>query len=309
MNSSPANSANSSNFLLVSSDKKISKQPPFQNSTSIITTCSTPSGTKITSNLTSAIEYLNNAGENLEKNPSQWFNTLENHLKNLKLDTDLQKYSMLLAYLNQKYIKQFHDAIVANPKESSEGSRYKFLKETIIGEFERYLTPKAKEMISQEKLGGRKPSKFLESLLLLRTRFIPYHEILQTWNKGLPLSLQCILLPVLKNYNESNISELGKLSDEILELQNQLGKNSRDTRIFDIEKFKEEMKLEREAKEREMKKLNDLLKQRMDKNEKLMEKLALTTINLTKTKPLCWYHEFYGENAHYCIEPCGWNKK
>ena len=118
--------------------------------------------------------------------PELWFAQFESQTGGI---TDSQRYSLVLAKLDSRTIREVVD-IIGNPPEKD---RYATLKGELIGRLSSSRQEKIRQLLEKEEIGDRSPSKFLRHLKALAGSSTTDEFLATIWMGRLPPSLRPIL--------------------------------------------------------------------------------------------------------------------
>lgn len=244
--------------------------------------------------------------------PSVWFVLAESQFSLAQCKSEVSKYNYVVATLPQDIAESISD-LLQNPPE---GNLYTKLKETLITRHSLSIENRLRKLVSDEKMGDKKPSEFYRSLKQLAgtTSAVVGDDLIKNiWCTRLPHVINIALIP----HNDEPIDKILKVSDQIWEALQNSNISTVDTNNFpsssktnDINKFEH---LEREILELKgivTKLATNINRSRSrDRNERNFSRSnsrskSRKRNNLSPNSKLCWFHFRYGDNARKCVEPC-----
>ncbi|CAH2090992.1 unnamed protein product [Euphydryas editha] len=236
------------------------------------------------------------------EDPELWFALIESQFESYSVTDDLIKFATVINNLDIAHAKSVKD-IIMNPPVTN---RYDKIKNEILRRLSASRELKVKQLLSQEKLGDRKPSQFLRHLQDLAGTSATEDLITQIWSNQLPINLQTVLI----SQPSHSLEQLADLADRVHELTIS-AQPCQHSEIAELKQMVERLALRLEehtqGRHRRNRKANNYRSRPQQRNRSpSLQKLRSNSSY--RRYPICLYHSKYGSKAHRCIQPCDFNK-
>lgn len=241
------------------------------------------------------------------EDPELWFALLESQFESLDITEDSVKFSSVASNLDIQHAKTVKDVILHPP----EKQRYDKLKSELLRRLSASHEVKVKQLLTQERLGDRKPSQFLRHLQDLAGSSAAEDIVKQIWSNQLPIGVQT----VLASQPYHSLEQLADLADRIHELTSPpavastsapaSSSNSTSCEIAELRKMVERLAMKIDEQSRESKRRNDRSRPQQRRSTSRTRSRSRSSY---EKYPICWYHARFGPKAHQCIPPCDFGK-
>lgn len=234
--------------------------------------------------------------------PALWFAQIEAQFDLCSITADVTKFNYVVAQLDSRLAAEVEDVII-NPPASN---RYERIKSELIRRVSISQEQRIRQLLSEEELGDRKPSKFLRHLRSLAGNTLTDENILrQLWLQRLPVNIQAILSVQV----DVTLDKVADLADKIIELQSTTGAHApvhtittSTDQLVDLTTRLDELTHQVAALSRES-------RNRPPTNRFRRRSLSRTISPSPKRSDhICWYHKTYQADACKCQHPCAWKK-
>lgn len=241
------------------------------------------------------------------EDPELWFALLESQFDSLEIIEDSVKFSSVASNLDIQYAKTVKD-IILNPPATN---RYEKIKAELLRRLSASHEMKVKQLLTQERLGDRKPSQFLRHLQDLAGSSAAEDIVKQIWSNQLPIAIQT----VLASQPSHSLEQLADLADRIQELTAppavamtsavaQVNGNS-SNEIAELRKMVERLAMKIDEQSRPSRRPHDRSRPRRRQSPARPRSRSNSSY---RKYPICWYHFKFGPKAHQCITPCDYGK-
>lgn len=226
--------------------------------------------------------------------PASWFAHIEAQFALSAISRDETKYNYVVAQIDSNLSREVEDLVVNPPPE---GNRYDWIKAEMIQRFTASEAQRARQLLSGEELGDRKPTQFLRHLRQLAGKSCSEEKIFrELWLQRLPVNVQAILTA----QGELPLDKVAELADKILEV-NTVSSHS----VHAIEPSKQSLQIIQNQ-------LLDLGKQvaalaSAQQHGPRSRSRSRSTPRSRSAAPMCWYHRRFSAKAAKCIKPCSWS--
>ncbi|UYV80483.1 hypothetical protein LAZ67_19000293 [Cordylochernes scorpioides] len=234
--------------------------------------------------------------------PELWFITLESQFllnKPSPITNDDTKFSYLISLLPPSTAIEVREFIISPPPDN----KYDALKKAIIKCTADSEFKKLQQLLTQEELGDRLPSKLLRHLrqLIGESKAVSDTTLKMLWMQRLPKNIQIILT----TQEQASLNSLADLADRVTEIT-----SSPSSSTSTLEKELASLRAEISALKIDLNK----------KGEKIPRSRSRSSSSSRKSSPnsyrkynpngsWCWYHFRFKHHARKCISPCTFNKK
>jgi len=201
------------------------------------------------------------------------------------------KFNYVIAQLDTRYVAEVEYNITNPPPTES----YKHLRTKLVERLSTSEEQLVRQLINEEELGDRKPSKFLRHLRSLAgTTTLQDNILRQLWLRHLPSHAQAILTA----QSELPLEKVAKLADKIVEVQ---PAPSQFVHAVSTTNDKKEIDVFA-AIETLTKQVSELCAKRPQHFHSRSR--SRSNVEQTNGKGWCWYHSTYGEKSAKCKAPC-----
>lgn len=275
---------------------------------------------------------------NSPANIETWFLKIEEwfKLQGLGVRKESEKFSAIIAYLDQKYLDPVHDLIVNPPPTQP----YTTLKTAILAKFAESEMARLDKLSGGIQLGDSRPSHLLSQLQRLNATndatVVRRYRI-----KRLPAQARAVVVGMLESNPDITLEQCAKTADAVMdsltyagdiasivsvanntiEKVNQGAGNNvsaiatNDVRIGQLEKTVDKH-------ETTLQQINSKLGQLLSQNRSRTRERSQSNYRGNRSNtphqssngiespesPFCWYHTEYGKRARKCDSPCTYNQ-
>lgn len=240
------------------------------------------------------------------EDPELWFALLEHQFESLDITEDSIKFSSVATNLDIQYAKAVKDIILHPPAVN----RYEKLKHELLRRLSASHDAKVRQLLTQEKLGDRKPSQFLRHLQDLAGSSAAEDIVKQIWSSQLPINIQT----VLASQPSHSLEQLADLADRIQELttpsicmtsSSSVPSSSTSSELAALRKMVEHLALKIDDHSRDNRHSHN--RPRAQRRRSFSRPRSRSNSSYRKY-PICWYHSRFGPKAHTCLLPCDYDK-
>lgn len=263
----------------------------------------------------------------------RWFELMALGFRTLN---EIEKYTAIVAYLDQKYLDQVHDLVRTRPAERP----YTTIKNAIIAKFTESEMARLEKLATGIQLGDGRPSHLLSQLQ--RVNATDDESVVRRyWIKRLPAAARAVIVGMLESNQDialnqlaitadAVIDSLGYSSNDVSSISTSKGNNNNDSKPSSDDHF---ARLEKrvDKQEQTLQQINSKLGQLLNNNNRSRTRDRSQSSNRNNersqsnnrssraTTPhrqsnqnessYCWYHSEYGTRARKCEEPCSFKQQ
>lgn len=244
------------------------------------------------------------------EDPELWFALLESQFENFGITEDSVKFNSVATNLDITYAKAVKDVIVNPPNRN----RYEKIKSELLRRLSASHETKVKQLLTQEKLGDRKPSQFLRHLQDLAGSSAAEDIVKQIWSNQLPISIQT----VLASQPSQTLEQLADLADRIHDLTSPsqhvtavspvpVASSSMASEISELRRMVEHLATKLDERGSHSHATQQFDRSRPQRRRSPSRPRSRSTSSYRKY-PTCWYHSKFGPKARHCQKPCNFEK-
>lgn len=240
------------------------------------------------------------------QDPSIWFKQIEGQFALSNITVDDTKYYYVLSQLDQQYVAEIKDVIMAPPAKN----KYEKLKTELIKRLSASRENEVKQLLIHEELGDRKPSQFMRHLQHLAGPDIPQEFLKTIWTSRLPRHIQTVIAA----QPDASLEVLSNVADRVQEIvpsgAQQVASTSASSpmevmalQIAALTKQVQDLTthvLKRDSRGRS----RSRSRSRYDPQRRRSSSRSQASYN---KYPNCWYHSKFGANANKCVKPCNFH--
>lgn len=230
--------------------------------------------------------------------PSLWFAQAEAQFQISGVTADNTKFNYIISQLDQRLAGEVEDIITKPPPI---GQQYNKLKEELIRRLSMSEEQRVRQLISEEELGGRRPSQFLRHLRSLAGTTLTDENILrQLWTRRLPQQVQALLA----SQADLSLDKLSELADKVIELTGPkeiftcTAPSNSDSVLQALVQRVEDLG----------KQVASLSTRSRPSRSRSHSSVSRGSRSSTPANKLCWYHKKFAAKAAKCISPCSWKQ-
>ncbi|XP_046384967.1 uncharacterized protein LOC124155293 [Ischnura elegans] len=225
--------------------------------------------------------------------PNLLFAQLEGHFKMAGIMEDNDKFWVLVAYLDTRYVQEVED-IITNPPAADKFTK---LREELVRRLSVSEHQRIKQLLDNEEIGNRTPTQFLRHLRLLAGEAIPDDFLRTIWRSRLPRHKHAILV----TQANMSLADLPSLADKVAEATpsaqiTAMGSDAVLERLMTkIEALTQQvaaLAMDRDSRTRSRSRSRDRQRNRTQSSHR------------SQQDGVCWYHSRFGERATKCTHPC-----
>lgn len=234
--------------------------------------------------------------------PDLWFTQLEGQFSIANITADATKYTYVIANLEHKYLCDIKD-IIRNPPQTG---KYDKIKTQLINRYSVSTEKRIKILLTQDEMGERKPSHYLQYLKNLAGPDVPDNVVRSIWTSRLPTHVQI----AIAGNPKTDLDYLAGIADAVndVPLQNvhQLSAptmrsepSSSTSDIADLKSHIAELsrKVDALSVSRSRPPFQSRYRQRPRSRSRSYDE---------EDQSICWYHRKYGNRATKCRPPCSY---
>ncbi|XP_063631858.1 uncharacterized protein LOC134803082 [Cydia splendana] len=236
--------------------------------------------------------------------PALWFSQMEAQFAIAGISSDTTKFNHVIGQLEHKYAVEVKD-IISNPPADN---KYEKIKSQLISRISVSKEQKFLQLMKNEELGDRKPSRFLRHLRALAGEGIPEDFLKTVWISRLPGNLQALITSQAK----ATLEELAESADKVYDVAPQtlqvhaLGTTTHGTEISEIARQMTELTREVAA----LKAGNPPHTSRSSFRGSRAPFRSSNRQDRSASRPrdqsICFYHNRFGDRATRCTRPCSY---
>jgi hypothetical protein len=239
--------------------------------------------------------------------PALWFTQLESQFVLANITTEATKFHYALAQLDSATASIVEDIITA----PAAADKYHQLKTELIKRLSVSREKKIHQLLTNEELGGRKPTQFLRHLKSLAGAGVPEEFMRSIWTSRLPTSTQTIIASQLK-LPLDEVAELADRIHDVVPLQPQIAVASMAaaSAASAPHSLSQEVAALSQQMQTLMLKVDRMSRQhgrsktpRRQSGRGRSSSARRSNSNYRKF-PTCWYHHKFGDKATRCVQPC-----
>ncbi|XP_018327741.1 uncharacterized protein LOC108738706 [Agrilus planipennis] len=141
--------------------------------------------------------------------PELWFCMVERSFEASGVTSESTRFGYVLGNLDPRYAAEVRDIIINPPATEP----YATIKEALIRRLGTSQELRTKQLLGQEEIGDRKPSKFLRHLQNLAGNSTPENLLRTIWPGRLPQNLQTVIATM----KDKQLDEVVEIADNIME--------------------------------------------------------------------------------------------
>lgn len=228
-----------------------------------------------------------------QNDPELWFAQVEARFHTLKINTDNERYYIVLASLDDPNVLCQVSDIIRKPPEHD---KYLVLKEKLTTRFTESKEKQLHKLLTELDLRDKKPSQLLREMLNIAPAGMTEDVMRSLWMQRMPLCVKCVLSAT----SDVKLAKLAEIADRILE-------HSSSAQTFSIT---DQVAAVSDNRDNIVERLKEIERKLLDITNK-MQKLTSRTFNRGRSrsttpsrKEICFYHRRFGQKATKCRAPC-----
>ena len=236
--------------------------------------------------------------------PVIWFIQVEAQLAAHRISTQQTKFQHIVASLSPEYASEVRDILINLPSINP----FDALKEALITRTQQSEQARLRELLSNEELGDKTPSRLLRKMQqLLAGKMLDKDLFRELFVQRMPPPVRVVLASTPATMS---IEEIAQMADKIVEASGLVGINQVQDPIADIQKqiadlvsVVKTMQGDRTRPTTNFQRTFRPLRRRSSTSRQRRDSVATGNTGINESG-ICWYHEKYGPNSCQCIKPC-----
>jgi len=234
------------------------------------------------------------------KQPKLWFAQIESEFVIYRIRSDDIKYSSVIRHLDEQALISISE-IIENPPATD---KYNHLKNVLINRFTDSEEKRLRQLLAGIELNDKKPSELLREIRQLSGGSLVDNILHSIWLQRLPYRVQATLAVV----EDVPLSKLAELADKIIERDNGFQVSEVNSRAESKQSDFAELERRIAALEVSYKRSRSRSRNREKRRFKSSSRVKNNTVNESKDKTICFYHNKFGDKAKKCTIPCAMSK-